>query len=135
LTNGIALPGATNPALAFSPALLANGTNTLAVRVTDPTPLVRTDPTNLLTQSVSWKLAINLPSLVLSSPHVTGGGLFAFRISGNAPQGFSIHGSTNLTTWTALATNNLTGGQFDYTNSAGTNLPLRFFRALTPPQP
>lgn len=135
LTNGVAIPSGTNAGLTLAPTTLAAGTNLLTVRVTDPTLLVRTDPTNLLTQTLTWRLAVNLPSLTLSAPRALAGGRFAFRISGVAPLGFSIHGSTNLTSWTPLATNSLVSGIFDFTNQSGTNLPRRFFRAVTPPQP
>jgi hypothetical protein len=132
--NGSSQPAATNFTFVLSPALLSNGTHMVTARVSDPTPLVRTDPTNLLQQSVTWQLTVSLPALALSHPRLAGGGRFAFRISGTAPAGFSIHGSTNLSTWTALATNALSGGFFEYTNSVGTNLPWRYFRAVTPPQ-
>jgi hypothetical protein len=130
-TNGAAVSGATNTSLVLLPQGLASGTNFVSAVVVDPTPLVRNDPTNLLHQTNTW--ALNVPSLALDSPQWLAGGKFAFHVTGNAPQGFAILGSTNLSTWVALSTNSLVAGQFTYTNSSGTNLPLRFYRAKTPP--
>lgn len=133
LTNGTPVTGATNPALALSPVSLGNGTNTLSVRVTDPTPFVRTDTSNRLSQEWSWNVTVTLPHLALSAPRWLAPGTFAFQVSGMAPQGFVLQTSTNFIHWTALSTNNLLNGQFDYTNQSGVNLPRQMFRAVTPP--
>ena len=132
-TNGSALPGATNASLTLTPAALGNKTNSVSAVVRDATPLVRTDPTNLLSQTVSWTVVVNVPQLTLDSPTWLSGGRFAFRISGNAPQNFSILGSTNLANWIPLTTNSLVGGLFFYTNSGTAAFPMRYFRARTPP--
>jgi hypothetical protein len=133
LTNGTAISGATNSVLTILPAALGNGTNSITGRVIDSTPLVRTDMSNLLSQTLTWNVTVNLPQLQLSAPRWLGAGGFAFRISGVAPQGFAIHASTNLSNWTSIATNNLVNGQFDYTNQSGASFPVRMFRAVTPP--
>src|SRR5262249_46950928 len=95
-TNGVTVPGATNSGLNLFPVMLGNGTQTVAAKVTDITPLVRTDPANLLSQTVSWTLHINFPQIFLDSATRLSSGAFAFRISGNAPQGFSLQSSSNL---------------------------------------
>lgn len=133
LTNGTPVAEATNTTFTILPAALGSGTNTVSGRVTDPTPLVRTDTSNLLSQTLTWTVNVNLPQLQLSAPRWLGAGKFAFRISGVAPQGFAIHASTNLSNWTPIATNNLVNGQFDYTNQSGASFPVRMFRAVTPP--
>ncbi len=133
LTNGIVVTGATNSAFTILPALLNNGTNTIAAGVSDPTPLVRNDPGNKLIQNVTWQVNVSLPRLELSAPRWLGDGKFAFRVSGEAPQGFVIQGSTNFTNWTPIATNNLVQGRFDYTNYNGKNFLLRMFRAVVIP--
>lgn len=134
LTNSVAVPGATNTAFSILPAALGNGTNTVQGNVSDPTPLVRTDPTNLLSQSRAWTVSVSVPQLQLSHARWLGAGKFAFRVSGVAPQGFAIQVSTNLTAWTSLTTNNLTGGVFEYTNTVGAGLLNRAYRAVTPPK-
>ena len=132
-TNGLALPGATNPALTLLPASLGNKTSLVSVVVRDYTPLVRTDPTNLLIQTVSWKVVVNIPQLSLDSPLWLSGGRFTFRVTGNAPQNFVLQGSTNMSDWIPLATNSLVGGAYSFTNSGAAAFPMRFFRARTPP--
>jgi hypothetical protein len=133
LTNGTPVGGATNSVLTILPASLGNGTNTITVRVHDSTPFVRTDPTNLLSQTVTWNVSVSLPHLELTSPRWLGPGKFAFRVSGVAPQGFAIQVSTNFANWTPVSTNNLLNGQFDYTNQTAADFPIRAFRAVTPP--
>jgi hypothetical protein len=132
LTNGVAVNGATNPQFTLAPASFGNGSHTVRAAVQDLTPLVRTDPTNLLSQTVSWSVNVTLPELRLDSPMWLGG-QFACRVIGNAPQGFVIQASTNLSSWVSLTTNFLVGGQFRYTNSATAGFPQRYFRAVTPP--
>jgi len=133
LTNGTAVTCSTNPVLTILPASLGNGTNTVTARVTDLTPLVRTDTSNLLSQTLRWNVSVNLPYVVLSVPRWLGAGSFAFRVSGAAPQGFIIQVSTNLTNWTPVSTNQLVNGQFDYTNQTAASFPLQMFRAVVPP--
>ena len=132
-TNGVPQAGSTNLSFTLLPQFLPNGTNWVSAVVKDNTPLVRNDPTNLLTQTVTWAVNVNIPQLRLDSPVRLPGGKFAFRVAGNAPQGFSIWGSTNLASWVSLSTNSLVAGQFWYTNSSTTSFPRRFFRAVTPP--
>jgi hypothetical protein len=133
LTNGVACAGATNLSFTLLPQSLPNGTNGLSAMVKDNTPLVRNDPTNLLSQSVTWTLNVSLPKLQLDSPLWLTGGRFAFRIAGYAPQGVVVQGSTNLSAWTSLATNSLIGGQLWYTNSSAGSSARIFYRAVTPP--
>jgi hypothetical protein len=132
-TNGMPCNGQTNAAFAVLPLSLPNGTNRISVVVKDNTSLVRNDPTNLLTQTVTWTLNVTVPQLRLDSPLWLGGGKFAFRVSGNAPKGFSIWGSTNLVNWVSLSTNSLVAGQYWYTNANTTAVSMRSFRAMTPP--
>jgi hypothetical protein len=132
-TNGVPRSSATNLSFTLLPQTLPNGANSVSAVVRDNTPLVRNDPTNLLSQTNSWSLNVSLPQLRLDSPRWLAGGKFAFRVAGNAPQGFSIWGATNLANWIPLSTNSLVAGQFWYTNSGATTFPRRFFRAVTPP--
>ncbi len=132
-TNGTALAGATNPLLTLLPESLGNKTSVVSAVVRDYTPLVRTDPTNFLSQTVSWKVVVNIPQLNLDTVRWLSGGRFAFRVTGNAPQNFVIQGSTNLSNWIPLATNSLVGGSFSYTNTTASAFPMRYFRAKMPP--
>ena len=133
LTNGIPVRDATNSAFLILPEALGDGTNTVSARVTDSTPRVRTDANNLLSQTQTWTLILDLPQLHLTSPQWLVAGGFTFRVTGVAPAGFAIQASTNLVSWAAVATNSLVGGHYDYTNTSGSNQPQKFFRAVTPP--
>jgi hypothetical protein len=130
-TNGVPQTGATNLGFTLLPQSFANGTNWVGAVVHDSTPLVRNDPTNLLSQTVTW--AVSLLQLRLDSPTWLAGGKFAFRVAGNAPQGVVVQSSTNLLNWLPVKTNSLVGGQLWYTNSAAGTSSRTFYRATTPP--
>ncbi len=132
-TNGIAVTGATNGSFTLFPETLGSGNHAISSVVRDETTLVRTDPNNLLAQIVKWSASVSLPQLQLDSPLMLAGGSFAFWITGNAPQGFVIQGSTNLVDWIPLRTNFLSAGKYGYTNSNAGSFPERYFRAMTPP--
>lgn len=130
--NGTNLPGATNATLTLSPASLPSGLQTLTARAYDPTAAVRNDPTNLLSQTVSWQLNVNVPQLrLINASNIAN--RITFTVTGTAPQGVIIQGSTNFLTWSSLATGSLSGGQWRFTNQQNSGLPRQFFRASTPP--
>lgn len=131
-TNGVPALGATNESFEVTPQALGNGTNRVSVIVWDATAWVRNDPSNLLSQTLSWMARVDFPDLTLGSPRWLGSNRFSFQVSGNAPAGFSILASTNASNWVSLTTNTLSNGQFSYTNTSATQ-PWRFFRARTPP--
>jgi len=130
-TNGVTVSGATNASLSLDSETFANGTNLVTALVRDQTSLVRNDPSNLLSQNLTWTVNVSAPQLRLDSPQTVSGGKFAFQISGNAPLGFSIQSSTNLVNWTPVVTNSLLMGYFWYTNQS--SVARQFFRARTPP--
>jgi hypothetical protein len=51
------------------------------------------------------------------------------RLAGQNGANFAIEGSTNLVNWTALKTNLVTGGSFDYTDTSSAGLNRRMYRA------
>jgi hypothetical protein len=130
-TNNTAVAGATNSALTLSPTALGNGTHTVTAAVRDDTSLVRNDPANLLAQTVTWHVNLNLLQLRLDSPLWLTAGKFTFRIVGNGSQGVVVQNSTNLLNWVNLATNSLAAGQLWYTNSSAGSSPGSFYRAVT----
>jgi hypothetical protein len=132
-TNGVVVAGTTTSNFSLSPALLGNGSHTIQTEVRDGTAAVRVDPTQLLAQTVNWNVNVSLLELRLDSSQRLATGAFSFRISGVAPQGFVIQGSTNLLDWIPLATNSLAGGEFYFTNGSAFDLSNRFYRAVTPP--
>jgi hypothetical protein len=131
-TNNVAFSGATNLAITLLPTALGNGHHTISAVARDSTSLVRNDPTNLLGQTVTWAVNVNLTQLHLDSPLWLGGGKFAFRIVGTSPQGVAVEGSTNLLNWVRLTTNSLAAGQLWYTNSSASAWPHSFYRAVRP---
>ena len=132
-TNGAAVTGATGETFSMEPGLLGNGVYEVQAVVSDPTPLVRADPTGFLRSSNTWTLAISLASLSLVSPAYLSNGRFRCTVTGTAPQGFVMQASTNFTAWANLSTNTLTGDRFDFTNSGAGGIPWRFYRASSPP--
>jgi IgA Peptidase M64 len=133
LTNGILLSSGTNANLSLLPTTLNAGQNLVTARVGDSTSLVLNDPLKLLSQSISWNVFVNLSELRLGSPRWLPNNQFTFAVTGVAPHGFVIQAATNLLAWTPVATNSLTAGQFNYTNSAAGSSPRRYFRALALP--
>lgn len=132
-TNDTMILGATNPAFTLSPLTLGNGSHQVSAIVRDDTALVRNDPSNLLSQTATWTVNVNLPQLWLDSPRWLAGDRFAFRIVGSAPQGVVVQASTNLSGWVAVATNSLAAGQLWYTNAAADSSRRTFYRAVAPP--
>ena len=131
-TNSVPVSGATNTTFQLLPASVGNGTQTIRAVVSDPTPLVRTDPANLLRATNTWSVSVSINQLSLTDPLWLTNGRFRLTVTGAAPQGFVIQASTNLMNWVSLSTNTLTANRFDYTNSAQTNTH-RFYRACAPP--
>ncbi len=130
-TNGVAVNGATNTSFQFLPTSAGDGGHVVRTVVSDPTQLVRNDPAHLLRATNSWGVSISLNQLGLSNARVLSDGQFCFTVTGAAPQGFVIQGSTNLTHWDQLTTNYLSAGRLDYTNAGPTS--YRFYRAYAPP--
>ena len=95
--------------------------------------LVRTDISNLLSQTLTWTLNIGPPQLQLSGPRWLGGGKFAVRVTGIAPQDFSIQASTNLqaNSWQDLVSITNPVSPFVWSDESPTFLS-RFYRVVAP---
>ena len=129
----MAVPHATNDSYTCPPQNLRAGSNWVTAATQDNTAMVRTDPTNLLRQTVAWSVQVNLPCLRLAPPIRLVSGEVAFRIHGNAPQGFVVQTSTNLMHWSALATL-VAGpdGSFGFLDNEASSVPTRFYRLQVP---
>jgi hypothetical protein len=68
--------------------------------------------------------------LLIGSTLVKGTG-FSLNAIFDATSSYRIQASTNLTAWVNLTTN-ASGGTLYFTDTAATNLPRRFYRAVTP---
>jgi IgA Peptidase M64 len=132
-TNGMAVTGATNSVFNISSVQLGNGTNKVEADVWDATTFVRTDLKNLLKQTNTWSLTVNVPTMQIDSLKWQTNGSFAFRVTGNSPNGVSVQASTDLLQWIALQTNSLTNGQFLFTNAQAILFQQHFYRTVTPP--
>jgi len=73
------------------------------------------------------------PSPRLQGLVPTGDGQFPLRVVGQSGTRFAIDATTNLTQWTALKTNVITDGYFDYVDSAAPAFARRFYRARWTP--
>ena len=134
-TNGAAVSRATNTALMLLPEDLGNGTHIVQAQVRDLTELVRNDPANVLSNSVTWNLSVNLGQLRLVSPRWLPEGQFSLGVTGTAPHGFVLQTSTNLLDWIPRLTDPtpLSGGQVYYTNADPGGFPMRFYRTTVTP--
>ena len=70
-----------------------------------------------------------VPAPTLSAPLPISGGQYLIRVNGTEGAKFAVHASTNLTSWTALKTNVISGGYFDYLDTTAVGLPRRYYRA------
>jgi hypothetical protein len=131
--DGTPVIAATNSTFNLQPQLFANGNHTLRVQVLDTTTLVRSDPSNLLSNSVTWTVNVGLSQLALVSSRALAGGRFAFSVTGTAPRGFVLQASTNLLGWDSLSTNSLVSGRADFTNSDPSSFRRSFYRAQAVP--
>jgi len=72
---------------------------------------------------------INQAPAVVQTPLPVGGGLYVMTVTGAEGVSYAMEASTNLVDWTALKTNVITGGYFDFLDRGATGLPRRFYRA------
>ena len=87
-----------------------------------------------VTSSVATLTVSNLP-LVLPGGKNLGftSNQFWLTVAGPAGSNVVVYASTNLTTWTPLATNPLSLGSLTFTDRLATNYPLQFYRAKLAP--
>jgi hypothetical protein len=128
-TNATLVPAATNLLFTIDPQLLKPGSNQLSVTIRDATQFVRTDPNGALSQTIEWTLQVQTVPLLLDTPLFEAGPRFAFRVSGKAPEGFTIESSPDLRNWDAISTHPPLGGLVWITNSVSSS--RKYFRALT----
>ena len=61
------------------------------------------------------------------------GGQIRFRVNGAPGLTVKLMASTNLTTWTQIATQTLTAPTWDFTDTAAGTFPKRFYKAVAGP--
>jgi hypothetical protein len=131
--NGAEVQSSTNQQYVVASASLKPGANTVVALVQDRTALVRTDASNLLTQSMSWTVNLNITSITLSEPILLPQGAVAFRVSGSAAGPVYVQASSSLVSWSTISTNNLNSGEFWVTNTPAMGSAGNFYRAATQP--
>jgi len=62
-----------------------------------------------------------------------GNGQFLLRVLGQSGERFAIEATTNFTEWTALKTNVITDGSFEYLDSSAAAFSRRYYRARWAP--
>ena len=72
-------------------------------------------------------------TIVASSVRWTAPGQLSFQMTGASGQRAGIQASSDLTNWTTVGTNVLTGGAGGFLDSQAANLSHRFYRAVTLP--
>ncbi|MFM1769491.1 MAG: hypothetical protein RJA22_2020 [Verrucomicrobiota bacterium] len=111
-----------------NPPLFRPGTNVLAAEVHQVNSTSSDAGFNLGLRADGYFTVVTPPTpplLSLDRPSAT-----TVRVAFPSANGvrWAVEGSSNLLSWTSLATNTTAGGVFQYT-TASTNSPLRFFRA------
>jgi len=73
-----------------------------------------------------------LPATVLADHKRLTNGLFQFRLNGLFGESYSLQASTNLTAWQTLTNIINTNANTLFLDTAATNFPHRFYRAVMP---
>lgn len=133
MLNGLEAQSSTNRQYLVPSSSLKPGSNTIAAVVRDTTAFVRTDPSSLLTQPVSWTISLSITSITLSDPILLPQGAVAFRVTGSATGPVYVQASGSLVSWSTIATNTLASGEFWVTNTPATASAANFYRAATQP--
>lgn len=116
----------TNFPTSTSSSLLASNAGTYAVTVSNLAGfVVSSNATLTLT---------NAPSQagVFESIAVQADGTVQLGLSGTAGNTYTLDTSTNLKTWTPLATFSMTNGAILYNDTTASNFPTRFYRLVSP---
>jgi hypothetical protein len=108
--NGLSQTGATNLNFTLLPQSFANATNWVSAVVKDNTSLVRNDPTNLLSQTISWTLTVpsGSPTTITGQPQSCtniAGTTATFTVSANGTVPLCYQWFKNETNALAGATN------------------------------
>ena len=105
----------------------ASGGN-YSVKVTNGSGSVTSNPATLvvLTDTVS-NVVTGVVSILSTGTGMTTNG-FKLQLSGPAGSNYVIQASADLKNWTSIATNAAPTGSVSYTDTAATNLPVRYYR-------
>jgi hyaluronate lyase len=108
--------------LTWRPLVAQSGTtNQFVVVVTD-------NGTPSMSATQTFTVTVNPVSPPVVSQTSFAGQQLSFQVGGPSGFNYSIEASTNLSTWTTLYTTNSPALPFNWTDSAVTNFPRRFYR-------
>lgn len=119
---GNPISGATSATLSLTNAQTANSGNYYA-QVSDGT--ITVNSSNVFVRVFT--------PFSLAAPRFTNNSTFSFSLGGDSGQYYRLEFSTNLTTWTALATNLAIGGAAAFSDNSISNQPGRFYRVTLLP--
>ncbi len=123
-TNNVACGGATNSSFTVDTTALPFGSNQVKVEVTDPNPVVRTDPAQLLKDNRAWQVQILSPRLEYQ--RLQGAMLLSWTTNA---QGFVLEYKTNLApsvSWQPAGAPTIVSNRYTFTESIGRN--AKFYR-------
>jgi hypothetical protein len=123
-TNNVACSGATNSSFTIYTTTLPFGSNQVRVDVTDPTPVVRTDPSQMLKDSRTWQVQILSPLLECQCLQDA----IVLSWTTNA-QGFVLECKTDLDpliSWQSAGVPTVVSNRYTFTDSIDQN--AKFYR-------
>jgi len=120
--NQADVPGATNMSLTITNFQAASEGSFRVLASNSTGSAVSASATLLLDSPMRW-----------SSVRVDGNGFFNLQLAGPGNTNYVLQASTDLTTWSPLATNNVPNGIWNFVDPASTNFRYRFYRALQSP--
>lgn len=135
LTNGVPVAGASATSFIVAGRDFPLGIHEVRAEISDSTTLVRSDPEDLLMNSVTWRVVVQPEPLALTAAVEPGQALVTFALTGPPHQDFVIESSTNLLDWAPVISNRLGEQPFEFTETLGAAPGFRFFRAVGRPSP
>ncbi len=128
-TNGVVVAGVSSTNLNLPGNLLRTGTNQIQVVVNDATSYVRADSAGLLSQTNAWRLNVIAAPNISSPKYQRAANTFTVSTPTQPGCQYVLEFKNTLSNavWTAVRTNNGTGGMITLTNTGapGSN---RFYR-------
>jgi hypothetical protein len=75
---------------------------------------------------------LDVAPVFASSGQVVAGGAFELQFSGLNGSGYTVRASTNLTSWTTIATGTFDGNPVTFTDTNAVSHPDQFYRVSVP---
>lgn len=115
----------------------ANLTLGWVLNPSDGLPLIADAASNPLAPETTFLFTTGTNSAPAAAPQLTQptrlvDGRFRITVLGESNRTYAVQASTNLTNWTALATNIAFHGSFNFTDTNAPALPRRFYRGVAP---